>query len=61
MNNDYTYGMSFEMSHDDLKKFYVTMAKAYKSWPGGDPDEQQLLLFLRDESWKLLLEAQFMG
>ena len=53
--------MSFEMSHDDLKKFYVTMAKAYKSWPGGDPDEQQLLLFLRDESWKLLLEAQFMG
>lgn len=53
--------MSLEMSHAELKQFYVTMAKALKSWPGGDPAEQQLLRLLRDESWKLLLEAQFEG
>lgn len=53
------YEMTLGMDHYQLRCFYLTMAKAYRNWPGGEPYEQELLLQMRDEAWKLLLEAQF--
>ena len=61
MSDDRSYEMFLEMDRDQLRAFYLTMAKALRNWPGGDPYEQELLQLLRDESWKLLLEAQFKG
>ena len=59
MSDENLYEMHFVMDKEQLTAFYMTMAKALKNWPGGDVVEQDLLKLLRDESWKLLLEAQF--
>ncbi|MEC8737365.1 MAG: hypothetical protein VXX91_03975 [Planctomycetota bacterium] len=62
MNDDgVLYEMHLEMNREQLRAFYYTMAKAVKNWPGGDAFEQELLTLMRDEAWKLLLEAQFNG
>ena len=61
MNDDTLYEMHLEMDREQLQVFYITMAKALKNWPGGDPYEQELLKLMRDRSWQLLLEAQFLG
>ena len=61
MSDHTQYEMYLEMDHDQLRAFYMTMARALRNWTGGDPYEQELLKLLRDESWKLLLEAQFKG
>ena len=53
------YEIRLEMNREQLTAFYMTMAKALRNWPGGEAIEQDLLKYLRDESWKLLLEAQF--
>ena len=59
--DDMLYEMHLEMDREQLRAFYHTMAKAHKNWPGGESYEQDLLKLMRDESWKLLLEAQFEG
>ena len=59
--NDSDYEITFGMSHEQLRGFYVTMANAHRNWAGGEAYEQELLKHMRDESWKLLLEAQFEG
>ena len=61
VSDSYTYEITLGMTREQLGTFYMTMAKAYKTWPGGEAYEQNYLKFLRDESWKLLLEAQFKG
>ena len=61
MNDEYVYTFSVDMDRDQLRLFYTTMARAHKNWSGGDPQEQVLLEEMRNQSWKLLLEAQFQG
>ena len=61
MNEKADYEMVLGMDHYQLRCFYQTMAKAYLNWAGGEPYEQELLKQMRDEAWKLLLEAQFEG
>jgi hypothetical protein len=61
MSEDRGYVISLEMDHLQLVCFYTALANAHKNWPGGEPYEQEILKGLRDECWKLLLEAQFEG
>lgn len=61
MEDDTLYEIRLEMDREQLKAFYTTVAKAYANWPGGDAQEQEYLRLLRDQSWKLLLEAQFIN
>ena len=61
VNDEYVYTFSIDMDKEQLRVFYMTMAKAHKNWSGGEPVEQELLKLLRDESWQLLLETQFEG
>ena len=61
VSDDFTYEITIGMTREQLGTFYTTMAKAHKNWPGGESYEQFYLEFLRNESWKLLLEAQFKG
>ena len=49
------------MDRTQLQCFHVTLLNAHRNWPGGDPREQEILKYMRDASWKLLLEAQFEG
>ncbi len=59
MGDENFYEMQLGMDKYQLRCFYLTMAKAHKNWPGGEPYEQELLQQLRDEAWKLLLESRF--
>ena len=59
MGEETIWEMTFMLDKEQIKCFYITMAKAHKNWPGGEPFEQELLGGLRDEAWKLLLETQF--
>jgi hypothetical protein len=61
MSDDREYEIGFHMDHVQLRCFYTTIAKAHRNWPGGEAYEQEILRGLRDEAWKLLLEAQFEG
>ena len=58
---EWVYTFAVDMTREQLRLFYHTMAQSYKHWPGGNPEEQELLKNIRDEAWKLLLEAQFKG
>ena len=58
---EWVYTFSMDMDRDQLRLFYHTMAQSYKNWAGGEPGEQELLRQMRNEAWKLLLEAQFKG
>lgn len=61
MSDRSEYEICLSMDHLQLRCFYLTISKAHGSWSGGEPYEQELLKQLRDEAWKLLLEAQFEG
>ena len=58
---EWVYTFSVDMNREQLRLFYTTMAQAHKNWAGGHPAEQELLQEMRNEAWKLLLEAQFQG
>ena len=59
--NEFEHELSIKLDHPTLIQFYKTIAKAHRNWPGGDPYEQEILKGLRDELWKAILEAQFLG
>ena len=58
---EYEYEIRIGLSHMQLLLFHVTMKNAHKHWPGGDAREQVVLEELKNQTWKLLMEAQFKG
>ena len=62
MNRDeYMYEMHIELDYKQVVLFYTTMKKCHETWGGGNPEEQDLLRELKEQSWKLMLESQFDG
>ena len=59
--DEFEHDINISMDHPTLIQFYKTISKAYRNWPGGDPYEQEILLRLKNELWKSILEAQFKG
>lgn len=54
------FELTFAMDPDQLRVFHTTMSNALRNWPGGDAREQMVLTFLKEKSFALLLETQFM-
>ena len=57
MNEDVYY--SIELNYKGMKIIHEGLRQAVEKWPGGHPDEQQNLIEMRDNFYKLLLEYQF--
>ena len=57
MDEDIYY--SIELNYEGIKLIYVGLRQAVEKWSGGNPDEQQNLIAMRDNFYKLLLEYQF--
>ena len=57
MDEDIYY--SVELNHRGIKIIYEGLCQAVRKWSGGNPDEQQDLIAMRDNFYKLLLEYQF--
>ena len=57
MDEDIYY--SIELNYPGIKLIYEGLRQAVEKWSGGDPAEQQNLIDMRDNFYRLLLEYQF--
>jgi len=55
------YELTVSMSASQTRGFYQTMHNALERWPGGHPREQEILTDLRNQAYRMVLEAQFEG
>ena len=44
---------------DDLYQIYDSVKFKYEKWPGGHPDEQARLAYLKDFLYRIVLEYKF--
>ena len=57
MDEDIYY--SIELNYRGIKMIHEGLRQAVEKWSGGDPNEQQNLIAMRDNFYRLLLEYQF--
>jgi hypothetical protein len=50
---------SIELNIKGIKLIHTGLSQAVEKWSGGHPDEQQDLITMRDNFYKLILEYQF--
>jgi hypothetical protein len=50
---------SIELNIKGIRLIHSGLSQAVEKWSGGDPDEQQDLIAMRDNFYKLILEYQF--
>jgi hypothetical protein len=48
-----------ELNYKGIKLKYTGLKQACEKWSGGDPEEQENLIAMRDNFYRLLLEFQF--
>ena len=51
--------ISIELNIDAIRLIHTGLSQAVKKWSGGDPQEQQDLITMRDNFFRLILENQF--
>ena len=57
MDEDIYY--SIELNYRGIKMVHEGLRQAVEKWSGGDPYEQQDLIVMRDNFYRLLLEYRF--
>ena len=57
-NEDLPY-VELQFGIDDLYMIYQSVAFKYEKWPGGHPDEQTRLAYLKDFLYRVVLEYKF--
>ena len=50
---------SIELNIKGIRLIHKGLSQAVEKWSGGNPDEQQDLIAMRDNFYKLILEYQF--
>ena len=50
---------SIELNIKGIRLIHTGLSQAVEKWSGGDPEEQQNLIAMRDNFYKLILEYQF--
>ena len=50
---------SIELNIKGIRLIHLGLSQAVEKWSGGNPDEQQDLISMRDNFYKLILEYQF--
>ena len=57
-NEDLPY-VELQLGIDDLYLVYDSVKYRYEKWPGGHPEEQARLAYLRDFLYRIVLEYKF--
>mgnify|MGYP000226186213 FL=1 len=57
-NEDLPY-VELQLGIDDLYHVYESVKFRYEKWPGGHPQEQARLAYLRDFLYRIVLEYKF--
>ena len=50
---------SIELNIKGIRLIHKGLSQAVEKWSGGDPEEQQNLIAMRDNFYRLILEHQF--
>ena len=50
---------SVELNIKGIRLIHTGLSQAVEKWSGGDPEEQQNLIAMRDNFYRLILEHQF--
>jgi len=50
---------SIELNIKGIRLIHNGLSQAVEKWSGGDPEEQENLIAMRDNFYKLILEYQF--
>ena len=58
-DNDKEDFYTIETPIEGVRIIYKALTIAVDKWPGGDPEEQQSLLDMRDNFFRILLDYQF--
>ena len=53
--------ISLELNIHGIRCIYNGLKLAVEKWPGGEPHEQEMLIAMRDNFYRLILENQFDG
>jgi len=56
MDDDY---YSIELNIRGIRLIHEGLRQAVQKWSGGDPEEQENLIAMRDNFYRLILEYQF--
>ena len=51
--------ISIELNIDAIRVIHTGLSQAVQKWSGGDPQEQEDLIAMRDNFFRLILENQF--
>ena len=51
--------ISIELNIDAIRVIHTGLSQALQKWSGGDPQEQEDLIAMRDNFFRLILENQF--
>ena len=57
-NEDLPY-IELQFGIEDLYMIYDSVKYRYEKWPGGHPEEQARLAYLRDFMYRIVLEYKF--
>ena len=60
MEEDEAY-ISLELNIHSIRLIHLGLSQAVQKWSGGDPQEQENLISMRDNFYRLILEYQFDG
>ena len=55
MNEDSRYEIILSLNKVEARAFYSAMKRAYETWPGGNPLEQEILEELKLRGWVCLM------
>ena len=50
---------SIELNIRGIRLIHTGLSQAVEKWSGGDPEEQENLIAMRDNFYRLILEYQF--
>jgi len=51
--------ISIELNIDAIRLIHTGLSQAVEKWSGGDPQEQQDLIAMKNNFYRLILENQF--
>lgn len=60
-NNEFNgYDLQITLNEEQLWSYHRVLDHAYRTWPGGPPEDQEMLYCLKTKAEALILEIQFM-
>lgn len=51
--------INVDITKDGLALWYKSVCFHLEKWPGGDPSEQRMLMAMKDNLYRIILEQQF--